>query len=59
MLVDHAELLAWVSGYTVSQTLYRAAIVPLAGDPVFVLRAIDAGPCRAACWFPRHSRLRR
>lgn len=52
MLVDHAELLAWVSGYTVSQTLYRAAIVPLAGDPVFVLRAIDAGPCRAACWFP-------
>jgi Xaa-Pro aminopeptidase len=51
MLIDHAELLAWISGYTVSQTLYRAAVVPLVGAPCFVLRAIDAGPCRAATWF--------
>jgi len=52
MLIDHAELLAWISGYTVSQTMYRAAIVPQQGDPCFVLRALDAAPCRAATWFP-------
>jgi Xaa-Pro dipeptidase len=52
MLADHAELLAWISGYTVSQTLYRAAIIPADGAPCFVLRAIDEGPCRSATWFP-------
>ncbi|SER17487.1 Xaa-Pro dipeptidase [Faunimonas pinastri] len=51
MLVDHAELLAWITGYTVSETMYRAAIVPLEGEPLFVLRALDAPPCRAAVWF--------
>lgn len=51
LLIDHAELLAWASGYTVSQTLWRAMIVPRRGDPVFVLRSIDAGPCRDGVWF--------
>jgi Xaa-Pro dipeptidase len=51
MLIDHAELLAWISGYTVSETLYRAVLVPLDGDPVFVLRSIDGAPCRAGVWF--------
>jgi len=51
MLVDHGELLAWLTGYTVSETMYRAALVPRAGEPCFVLRALDAGPCRAGTWF--------
>lgn len=51
LLADHAELIAWIAGYTVSETLYRAVIVPMAGDPCFVLRSIDAGPCRAGVWF--------
>ncbi|MCP1612826.1 Xaa-Pro dipeptidase [Azospirillum lipoferum] len=50
-LADHAELIAWISGYTVSETLYRAVIVPMKGGPCFVLRSIDAGPCRAGVWF--------
>ncbi|PWC86085.1 hypothetical protein TSH100_14035 [Azospirillum sp. TSH100] len=50
-LADHAELIAWISGYTVSETLYRAVIVPMDGAPCFVLRAIDAGPCRSGVWF--------
>ena len=32
VLIDHAELLAWASGFTVSQTLWRALIVPRRGD---------------------------
>ncbi|WP_439495659.1 M24 family metallopeptidase [Bosea sp. (in: a-proteobacteria)] len=51
LLVDHAELLAWLTGYTVSETMYRAAFLPLEGEPWFVLRDLDTGPCRAACWF--------
>lgn len=51
MLVDHAEFLAWLTGYTVSETMYRAAFLPREGEPWFVLRELDAGPCRAACWF--------
>jgi Xaa-Pro aminopeptidase len=52
LLVDHAEFLAWLTGYTVSETMYRAAFLPKEGEPWFVLRELDAGPCRAACWFP-------
>lgn len=51
LLVDHAEFLAWLTGYTVSETLYRAAFLPCEGEPWFVLRELDAGPCRDACWF--------
>lgn len=51
LLVDHAECLAWLTGYTVSETMYRAAFLPLEGEPWFVLRDLDVGPCRDACWF--------
>lgn len=51
MLVDQAELLAWLTGFTVSETMYRAAFLPLAGEPWFVLRELDAEPCRRAVWF--------
>lgn len=51
ILVDHAEFLAWLTGYTVSETMYRAAFLPREGEPWFVLRELDAGPCRAASWF--------
>ena len=51
LLIDHAELLAWATGYTVSETMYRAAFLPLEGEPWFVVRELDAGPCRDACWF--------
>ncbi|WP_246710088.1 hypothetical protein [Rhizobium leguminosarum] len=28
LLVDSGELLAWLTGYTVSETMYRAAFLP-------------------------------
>ena len=46
MIVDHGELLAWLTGYTVSETLYRACLVPLNGEPWMVLRQLDEVPCR-------------
>lgn len=46
VLLDSGESLAWISGYSVSETLWRAVFVPRAGDPWFVLRSLDAAPCR-------------
>ncbi len=50
LLIDHAEFLAWATGYTVSETMYRAALIPAAGPAWFALRALDAAPCRQASW---------
>lgn len=50
---DHGEMLAWLTGYSVSETRYRACIVGRTGDPVWVLRTIDEGPCRRATWVSR------
>jgi Xaa-Pro dipeptidase len=49
-LCDHAEMLQWLTGYTVSDTFYRACIFPMQGNPVWVLRRIDETPCKNATW---------
>ncbi|MGO7591736.1 aminopeptidase P family N-terminal domain-containing protein [Rhizobium leguminosarum] len=38
LLVDSGELLAWLTGYTVSETMYRAAFLPREG-----LQALQSG----------------
>jgi Xaa-Pro dipeptidase len=50
LLVDSGELLAWLTGYTVSETMYRAAFLPRKGDAWFTLRALDEAPCREKSW---------
>lgn len=50
LLVDSGELLAWLTGYTVSETMYRAALFPRHGTPWFVLRDLDEMPCREKTW---------
>lgn len=50
LLVDSGELLAWLTGYTVSETMYRAAFLPREGDAWFCLRALDEAPCRQTSW---------
>lgn len=50
LLIDSGELLAWLTGYTVSETMYRAALLPRQGSPWFVLRELDETPCRHRTW---------
>ena len=50
MILDSGESLAWISGYTVSETMYRAAFLPRDGAPWFVLRELDEAPCREGGW---------
>ena len=51
MIVDESELLGWLTGYMPSETMYRAALVPLDGEPWYVVRALDEAVCRRATWF--------
>lgn len=50
MILDSGESLVWISGYTVSETMYRAVFLPREGSPWFVLRALDEAPCREGGW---------
>ncbi|MDK4723653.1 Xaa-Pro peptidase family protein [Rhizobium sp. CNPSo 3968] len=50
LLIDSGELLAWATGYTVSETMYRAAFLPREGEAWFTLRALDEAPCREKSW---------
>lgn len=51
LIADSGELLAWLTGYTVSETMYRACFLPADGAPFMVLRSLDADNARGACWF--------
>ncbi len=50
LLVDSGELLAWLTGYTVSETMYRAAFLSREGGAWFCLRELDEAPCREKTW---------
>ncbi|RJE84085.1 M24 family metallopeptidase [Paracoccus onubensis] len=50
LILDSGEIMAWLSGFTVSETMYRAIFLPREGDPWFVLRELDMAPCREGGW---------
>lgn len=49
-LVDETEALAYLTGFSISENMYRACILPRDGEPVMVLRAVDAGPFAESSW---------
>lgn len=51
-LFDEMEAMTWISGYGNSENRWRCIVVPVEGEPFFVIRALDATPCRDRCWFP-------
>lgn len=51
MLIDDIEILAYYTGYERSISFYRACLVPLAGEPVMVLRTLDTAPFLEVAWF--------
>jgi len=50
LLVDQTEFLAWLCGFSISENMYRACLLPLEGEPVMVLRAVDLGPFLENSW---------
>ncbi|MET3600991.1 Xaa-Pro peptidase family protein [Martelella mangrovi] len=51
LLAASAEFVGWLSGYTISETMFRPCFLPLSGEAWFVIRDLDAAPCRDAVWF--------
>lgn len=50
LLVDQTEFLVWLCGFSISENMYRACLLPLEGEPVMVLRAVDLGPFLENSW---------
>lgn len=49
-ILDEPETMGWVSGFSTSENLYRACLVPADGDPVLVIRSLDVPPAAARSW---------
>ena len=52
-LFDEIEAMSWLSGYGNSENRWRCVFVPLQGEPFFLIRALDAEPCRQRTWIER------
>lgn len=50
LLVDQTEFLAYLTGFNISENMYRACLLPLDGAPVMVLREVDLGPFLESSW---------
>ncbi len=50
LILDQSEKCYYLLGYDIAETLYRACLVPAAGEPVMVLRKVDMGPCEEKTW---------
>jgi len=50
LLIDQTEFLAYLTGFNISENMYRACLLPLDGEPVMILRAVDLGPFVEGSW---------
>ncbi|MBV8406912.1 MAG: aminopeptidase P family N-terminal domain-containing protein, partial [Alphaproteobacteria bacterium] len=57
-LFDEIEAMAWVAGYGNSENRWRCVVVPVEKEPFFLIRALDAGPCRKRSWIADVSHYR-
>jgi len=54
LIVDQTDFLFYISGFGISENMYRACVVPLEGEPVFMLRAMDERPYLETTWLTQH-----
>lgn len=58
VIADECEMLHYYTGWSVSENLYRAVLIPRAGEPLMVVRRLDEQPFPAAAWFARRHAFR-
>ncbi len=51
VIADETEMINYFTGFAISENLYRAAVVPAAGEPVMIVRKLDEQPFLKAAWF--------
>jgi Xaa-Pro dipeptidase len=49
-ILDEVESMTWVSGFGISETMWRACVVPRRGDPFLLVRSLDIVPARERSW---------
>ncbi|MGB6103770.1 MAG: Xaa-Pro peptidase family protein [Pusillimonas sp.] len=49
-ILDQVETMVWLSGFGISETLWRCCVVPLEGDPFLIVRSLDLVPARERTW---------
>lgn len=49
-LFDEIEAMTWLSGFGSTENRWRCVGIPLEGEPFFLIRALDANPCRQRTW---------
>ncbi|WP_271614589.1 M24 family metallopeptidase [Bradyrhizobium sp. CCBAU 51627] len=53
VILDEPEMMSWLSGYTVSENLWRACIVPALSEPFLLVRKLDMPPARQRTWLDK------
>ena len=49
-LFDEVEAMTWLSGYGNSENRWRCVGIARDAEPFFLIRELDAGPCRTRSW---------
>ncbi len=49
-LFDEIEAMTWLSGFGNTENRWRCVGIPLEAEPFFLIRALDANPCRQRSW---------
>jgi Xaa-Pro dipeptidase len=49
-LFDEIEAMTWLSGFGNTENRWRCVGIPLEGEAFFLIRALDATPCRQRTW---------
>jgi Xaa-Pro dipeptidase len=49
-LFDEIEAMTWISGFGNTENRWRCVGIPVEGPAFFVIRALDATPCRQRSW---------
>ncbi|MCG8706836.1 aminopeptidase P family protein [Brenneria sp. 4F2] len=50
LIIDQTEFLFYLTGFSVSENMYRACLLPLEGEPVMIFRAMDEHTFRQNSW---------
>ncbi|MGY8631021.1 Xaa-Pro peptidase family protein [Bradyrhizobium sp. 14AA] len=53
LIIDQSEFLAYLTGFLISENMYRACLLPRDGEPIMILRAVDLGPFSESSWLSR------
>jgi Xaa-Pro aminopeptidase len=54
LIADTSETIAYYCGYDSSATMYRALVIPAAGEPVMILRELDETPYLELSWLSEY-----